>query len=41
MASAMTTEETAYRAELRRCVSGPADAKEACIDQAIAKHSRS
>jgi hypothetical protein len=34
----MSQGESAYRAELRQCVEGPANSRDRCIDQAIQHH---
>jgi hypothetical protein len=35
------SQESAYRAALKNCVAGPAEQKERCLDDAIARHGRS
>lgn len=37
---AMDRGETAYRSELRRCVEGPSNDRDRCLDQAIAHRHR-
>ena len=35
-----TSADSAYKAALRRCVTGPESARDSCLDQAIAQHGR-
>jgi hypothetical protein len=38
MASEANAADSAYKAALRRCVTGPQSSRDACLDQAIAQH---